>query len=146
MLLHDVDAATHPLRIARGSHRTVYYRYHDVAASRFTGVPHRAPRPRRAPRVLRTPTPPSRLLLCAAWTDAYVENRYETVALTGQLGDGFVFDTNALHKATAEGATKARSVVMFEMNARARAAEMRRWAGAPCPSSSEFLAPLVGTR
>ena len=67
------------------------------------------------------------------------------MALTGQLGDGFVFDTNALHKATAEGAEE-RSVVMFEMNARARAAEMRRWAGAPCPSSSEFLAPLVGTR
>ena len=63
------------------------------------------------------------------------------MALTGRRGDGFVFDTNALHRATA-AATKARSVLMLEMNAAAKSRELRRWARAPCPTSSDFLQPL----
>ena len=109
LLLHDVDVDAHPMRIAKGSHRTVYYRYHDVGSSRFT--------------------------------DAYVESSYETIAFTGRMGDAFIFDTNALHRATIDG-LKSRSVLMLEMNAGEKSDELRRWASAPCPSSAEFMRPL----
>ena len=61
--------------------------------------------------------------------------------LTGRLGDGFIFDTNGLHRATVAG-SRARSVLMLEMNAAATAAHMRRYASAPCPSGCQFLRPL----
>ena len=107
VLLSEVDETTHPMRIAKGSHRTVYYRYHDMASSRYT--------------------------------DAFVERSYETVTLTGKVGEGFIFDTNALHKATGDAGRAARSVLLFEMNAENKSREMRTWAGAPCPGGKQFL-------
>ena len=110
LLLHDVDHQAHPMRLAKASHRTVYYRYNDVASSRFA--------------------------------DSYVERAYETVTLTGRMGEGFVFDTNALHRATIEG-SRSRSALMLEMNAAEKSGKLRASAHAPCPTSMEFLQPLA---
>jgi hypothetical protein len=57
------------------------------------------------------------------------------------MGDAFIFDTNALHRATIDG-LRSRSVIMLEMNAGEKSDKLRRWANAPCPSSAEFIRPL----
>ena len=94
LLLTRVTEGSHPMRIALGSHRTVYYSHHDMLASRFT--------------------------------DDYVETHYLVRSVTGEAGEAFLFDTNAVHKAGGVGlaAQGVRDVLLFEFNARGRSAEM----------------------
>jgi hypothetical protein len=94
ILLTRVTETTHPLRIALGSHRTLYYSHHDMLASRFA--------------------------------DDYVETHYSVRPVTGEAGEAFLFDTNAVHKAGGVGlaAQGVRDVLLFEFNARGRSAEM----------------------
>ena len=45
---------------------------------------------------------------------AFVAANYETLKLTGKRGEGFVFDTNALHRAVVDAAADSRSVVLLQ--------------------------------
>jgi len=93
MLTH-VTEDSHPLRIALGSHRTVFYSHDDMLASRFT--------------------------------DDYIEANYLVRSVTGQAGEAFLFDTNAVHKAGGVGlvAQGVRDVMLFEFNTHGRSSEM----------------------
>ena len=94
LLLTRVTEESHPLRIALGSHRTLFYSHNDMLSSRFT--------------------------------DEYIESQYLVRSVTGEAGEGFLFDTNAVHKAGGVGlaAQGTRDVMLFEFNARGRSAEM----------------------
>lgn len=48
--------------------------------------------------------------------------------MRGDVGEGFVFDTNGLHRATVEG-TRQRETLVFEFNAREKSAVLKN---APC--------------
>jgi len=94
LLLTRVTEESHPLRIALGSHRTLFYSHHEMLASRFA--------------------------------DEYIETNYVVRSVTGAAGDGFLFDTNAVHKAGGVGlaAQGVRDVMLFEFNAQGRSAAM----------------------
>ena len=76
----------------------------------------------------------------------FVDANYDVETLTGVRGEGFVFDTNAIHRARVEEAASSRSVVMFEMDAVAKSTALRNRTRhvPPCPSSPLFLQPLPG--
>ena len=81
------------------------------------------------------------------FTHAFVSENYETVTLTGVRGEGFVFDTNALHRAQVREAVATRSVVMFEADAVEKSAALQNATKRhhpPCPSSPDFLQALPG--
>ena len=49
------------------------------------------------------------------YTRAYVESEYTTHAFTGEVGEGFIFDTNAMHRATIPG-NGSREALVIEFN------------------------------
>ena len=98
LLLTRVREGTHPLRVALGSHRTLFLAHNMLRTSRFS--------------------------------DAYVESAWRVGSVTGEVGEGFIFDTNAVHKAGGIGpnaSTGHRDVLMFEFNARNKSARMRQF-------------------
>ena len=113
IFLNDVGEREHPLRVALGSHRTLYYSHNDMPASRFT--------------------------------DAFVERNYAVVSVVGEMGDGFVFDTNAIHKAGGAGLVGAaahgqRDVLLFEFNSRNKSKMLREIdPGIPCGQTAQLL-------
>ena len=78
-----VTAKAHPPRVIRGTHTTLYYNYDSYFASRFR--------------------------------DSYVRSAYaqDEAALLGDVGDGFCFDTNAIHQGTLSG-SRHRDSLIFE--------------------------------
>lgn len=96
VMLTRVTEGTHPLRVAFGSHRTLYYSHDDMRTSRFT--------------------------------DEFIEATYDVGSVTGEPGEGFLFDTNAVHKAGGMGtgfpADGVRDALVFEFNARGRSRAM----------------------
>lgn len=54
------------------------------------------------------------------FSDRFVERSYRPVAMTGELGEGFVFDTNSVHRANVKG-SKGRQTLVFEFNPRGKA-------------------------
>lgn len=88
LLLTRVTEDSHPLRVALGSHKNLFYAHHNMRESRFT--------------------------------DKYIEKTYAIGSVTGEVGEGFLFDTNSVHKAGGAGLTGQgmRDVLVFEFNAR----------------------------
>lgn len=82
ILLNDVTEDGHPLKVARGSHNTLYYDHtlRPVEATRID----------------------------ANWVKAH----HEVVSMTGRAGGGYIFDTNALHKGELEGTRERRLVML----------------------------------
>lgn len=77
---------------------------------------------------------------------AFVAANYETLKLTGKRGEGFVFDTNALHRAVVDAAADSRSVVLFEVDGAAKSDALQNASERhhpPCPGSSrQYLQEL----
>jgi len=103
VLLHAVEMDGHPLQIAAGSHRTLYYAYHRMELSRFS--------------------------------HEYVAANYGWIEsmTTEQAGDGFLFDTNGIHRAAPGRGARHRDALLFEFNAASSARALSEHAGAPCP-------------
>ena len=75
----------------------------------------------------------------ARFEDKYVQANYETAAMVGPKGGGFIFDTNAIHRGVVNG-TQSRTVVILELNRAKKSAELRARGqrAIPCPSGSYF--------
>jgi hypothetical protein len=73
----------------------------------------------------------------ARFEDTYVQANYDTVAMVGQRGGGFVFDTNTIHRGVVNG-NRSRTVVILEFNRVKKSAELRARGerAIPCPSGS----------
>ena len=78
------------------------------------------------------------------FADGYVQRSYRTKPMYGALGEGFVFDTNAIHRGGVDGTGERRDALVLEFNDAAKyadLAEARAW-GVPCPSTLEGGRPL----
>ena len=80
-----VTAKAHPFRVVPGTHTMLYYDYDRYPASRFS--------------------------------DAYIREAYPEGALPllGDVGEGFCFDTNAIHQGSLDG-SKQRDALIFEFH------------------------------
>ena len=65
----------------------------------------------------------------SSFADAYVERNYDVRPMLGQVGEGFVFDTNSIHRATMLGNGSSRETLVMEFNQREKAAALTR---SPC--------------
>ena len=93
------------MQIAAGSHRTLYFT-HDEPAS-----------------------------LLSRFSDAYVRSTHPVHTLTGRRGGGFLFDSNALHRAQTAGAVS-RTAVVLEFHPHGKVPRLARGRYSnPCPSS-----------
>ena len=78
------------------------------------------------------------------FTDGYVQRSYRVRPMLGALGEGFVFDTNAIHKGGVDGTGERRDALVLEFNDASKyadLAEARAW-GVPCPSRVEGDVPM----
>ena len=109
---HHVTEETKPTLIVPGTHRTWYYA--EVApvdvVSRFA---------------------PQYVHHVAASRGTRV------TPLTGRAGGGFIFDTNALHRA--HGGNRSRTVVVLEFHAHGKVGGLRGHIDGPCPSTPRVL-------
>ena len=89
--------------------------------------------------------------ITSRFTEAYVASREgarPAVPMLGRAGGGFVFDTNALHRAVVSG-TQPRSVLILEFNDAAKDADLARVSSIfrskhptkafPCPSGAQHV-------
>ena len=102
IFLHEVQADGRPTLVAKSSHNTLYYSH---------GKPWN---------------------LLSRYTDDYVRAKHRVVPMTGPGGGGFVFDTNALHRANPLG-IRPRDVVILEFHPHGKVGHMLSLDN-PCPS------------
>merc|ERR1712183_843348 len=67
------------------------------------------------------------------FADDYVEANFETMNLFGPRGGGFLFDTNAIHRATVDGMHKSRNTIILEFHDEEKHSARIPSSG-PCPS------------
>lgn len=78
-----------------GSHRTLFYSYHDLDQSRFA--------------------------------EDWVAASYTVEPMLGREGQGFIFDTNALHKGhIVQNATSPRDTLVWEINTVHKGRQLRQ--------------------
>jgi len=73
------------------------------------------------------------------FADAWIRANYPTHNLSGAIGGGFVFDTNAIHRTAKGPRGTPRSAVIFEVNDRAKADDLNTLGRTfPCPSADQY--------
>jgi hypothetical protein len=113
VFLTNTTARAHPLRIALGSYRTIFYSYDSFEVCAVPGS-QRMAQPRGSS---------SALLQESRFADEYVRREYKVKTLLGsraheqseQEVDGFCFNTNSIHAGTLNG-SQTRDAVVFEFN------------------------------
>lgn len=67
----------------------------------------------------------------------WVEGNYHVEPMVGNVGDGFILDTNAIHKGTDPG-NKPRDVLIFEFNMLNKSRGLLPLSAGPCPSDLQY--------
>jgi hypothetical protein len=121
IFLNDVDDATHPTLVGRGTHNLVYYTHAGQPSHRSAGGKDG--------------------MLLSRYTEEYVHSNFRVVPMLGRAGGGFLLDTNAIHKGEVNGSL-VRETVTLEFHRHGKILHMQRkfLAGSgtaknPCPSN-----------
>ena len=102
----DVPRNAHPTQVAASSHTNLWYLYDKMHSADTSRM-----------------------------TEAFVQEHYPIVTLDGSAGGGFIFDTNALHRADPDGDAPRPGVLQFEFHGHGKVPALQREeADAPCPS------------
>ena len=106
VFLHDIDERRgRPTLVAKGSHDTFYYTY---AAEGGFGL--------------------------SRFNQTWVSENYKVVAMKGNRGGGFVFDTNALHRGLPDG-DFSRDTIILEYHGYSKVPTLKAAQhDGPCPS------------
>ena len=65
--------------------------------------------------------------------DDYVESNYHVRPMLGEIGEGFIFDTNSIHRATMVGEGGHRESLIFEFNPKAKSSFLKN---SPCGNTT----------
>ena len=72
--------------------------------------------------------------MLSRYTDKHVRSRHDVISLAGGAGGGFLFDTNALHKALYREGNFSRTVVIMEFQPHNKVGPLLGYNN-PCPSA-----------
>ena len=102
--VEDVYEHSHPTQVAKGTQNLLYYTHGE----------------------------PWQLL--SRYSDKHVRSRHDVISLAGGAGGGFLFDTNALHKALYREGNFSRTVVIMEFQPHNKVGPLLGYNN-PCPSA-----------